>query len=304
MQKVKSGVTICILLSTYNGEKYIEEQLNSLLEQEGVEISILVRDDGSNDRTTEILSKWQTEGKLKWYSGENLRSARSFLNLLQTAPDCDFYAFCDQDDVWDCDKLKIAISKLSGLKNPALYCSNTMLVDYDLNEIGCSKKINRFNFIASLISNPVTGCTAVFNKELKDLACLFTPSYIDMHDWWIYRICMAVGGVLVFDEQPHIRYRQHGGNVIGGLVSSADIRKRHINALKRHGDGPRFRVIKELYYGYVHILPRDNAEILELAFSYKKSWRYKLKWLYKGTNAIGGFRNKRNFALAVLLNKF
>ena len=63
MQKVKSGVTICILLSTYNGEKYIEEQLNSLLEQEGVEISILVRDDGSNDRTTEILSKWQTEGK-------------------------------------------------------------------------------------------------------------------------------------------------------------------------------------------------------------------------------------------------
>ena len=90
---------ICILLSAYNGEKYIEEQLESLVGQQEVAADILVRDDGSSDKTHEILDKWQNKGLLKWYKGENLGFAKSFMDLVQRAGDYEYYAFCDQDDI-------------------------------------------------------------------------------------------------------------------------------------------------------------------------------------------------------------
>ena len=91
---------VLILLSTYNGERYIKEQIESLLKQENVKVSILVRDDGSTDGTINILNEYQKQGKLKWYTGENLKPAKSFMNLVENAPEYEYYAFCDQDDVW------------------------------------------------------------------------------------------------------------------------------------------------------------------------------------------------------------
>ena len=91
---------ITILLSSYNGEKYIEEQLNSIFNQTYDNISILVRDDNSKDGTVKILEKYAAQGKLKWYSGENLGCAKSFWDLLCNFGESDYYAFCDQYDVW------------------------------------------------------------------------------------------------------------------------------------------------------------------------------------------------------------
>lgn len=118
---------VCVLLSTYNGEKYLEEQLNSLIKQEDVELRILVRDDGSKDRTHEILDKWQKRGHINWYEGKNKGAAQSFMDLIYNAPEADYYAFCDQDDVWLPEKLKVAIDKIreSNEAMPCMYISST-----------------------------------------------------------------------------------------------------------------------------------------------------------------------------------
>ena len=119
---------IYILLSTYNGEHYLNEQIESLVRQVDVNYKILVRDDGSKDSTHVILNKWQQLGFLTWYRGENIGFAESFMDLVQKAPKADYYAFCDQDDIWLPNKLKAAVEKLELLKSgPQLYCSNLFI---------------------------------------------------------------------------------------------------------------------------------------------------------------------------------
>ena len=106
-----------VFLSSYNGEKYIEEQIDSVLQQKGVEVRILVRDDGSNDKTVDILEMLYKKGKINFYKGENIGYAKSFLNLLTHDNKADYYAFCDQDDFWLSNKLIEGIKKININKN-------------------------------------------------------------------------------------------------------------------------------------------------------------------------------------------
>ena len=99
-------------MSSYNGEMYLDEQLESIVAQKGVMTDILVRDDGSSDHTCDILDQWQQKTSLRWYSGENIGPARSFMDLLRQSGDSCYYAFSDQDDYWLSDKLKVAVDKL------------------------------------------------------------------------------------------------------------------------------------------------------------------------------------------------
>ena len=122
-------------MSTYNGEKYLREQIDSILGQRGVEVTLLVRDDGSSDATLSILDEYKSSGLLDYYCGSNLGPARSFMHLLQNAPASDFYAFSDQDDKWMDDKLLAAITSMEGHESePALYFSQTQLVDAGLKK--------------------------------------------------------------------------------------------------------------------------------------------------------------------------
>ena len=105
---------VTVLMSTYNGETYLKEQIDSILAQEGIRVKLLVRDDGSKDSTQQILDDYSKRGLLEWYKGENLKSARSFMNLVDTVSlDADYYAFSDQDDFWEKDKLSRAIDMLN-----------------------------------------------------------------------------------------------------------------------------------------------------------------------------------------------
>ena len=126
--------TVCVLMSTYNGEKYLQEQLDSIINQVGVNVRILVRDDGSTDSTTDILNNYKREGYLDWYSGTNLKSARSFMDLVNRAPESEYYAFSDQDDYWLPTKLQVAVNVLKSAdsRKSALYYSRTTLVDENL----------------------------------------------------------------------------------------------------------------------------------------------------------------------------
>jgi rhamnosyltransferase len=135
--------SVCVLLSTYNGEKYLKELLDSVLNQnceDKIKVSIFVRDDGSSDNTTNILKEYEQNGKiiLFGHGGCNLGFAKSFSSLLANAPLSDYYAFCDQDDIWLPDKLISAVERLEKEDNneiPLLYSTNLIVVDKDLNEI-------------------------------------------------------------------------------------------------------------------------------------------------------------------------
>ena len=212
---------ITILLSTYNGVKYLREQLDSLYSQVNIdEIDFLVRDDGSTDGTQDILNEYQKNHKnFKWYQGENKRPARSFWELLNRASGSDYYAFSDQDDVWNSDKVKVAIEQLKQLdeNKPALYMSDVHVVDAELKHIadGFVDTSVPVGYAYSLSNSVCPGCTFVFNEKARELATRFNAEeYIDHHDWTLYKI-VACFGEVIFDKTTHMDYRQHGNNVIG-----------------------------------------------------------------------------------------
>lgn len=209
--------TVTVVLATYNGERYLREQLDSLLRQKGVSVKIFVRDDGSTDHTHEILDEYQSKALLKWYTGEHLNVQNGYLDLLKNAPRSDYYAFCDQDDVWDDDKLLIAVTELDEMsaEKPAMYYCGQRLVNENLKLISTHKiASDRSPHTNFLISN-VAGCTAVFNQCLVDAVNGAEPNFILMHDSWLFKVCLALGGNYYADSTAHINYRQHGNNVAG-----------------------------------------------------------------------------------------
>lgn len=213
----KRNHSVTVVLATYNGEKYLREQLDSLIRQKGVSVKILVRDDGSKDGTKSILDEYQNKKLLTWYTGEHLNVQKGYLDLLKHAPQSDYYAFCDQDDVWDDDKLLYAVTELDELPNdkPSMYYSGQRLVDENLKLLLVHKiAADRSPYANFMISN-VAGCTAVFNQKLVDAANSASPDFILMHDSWLFKICLALGGSYYADSAAHINYRQHGNNVAG-----------------------------------------------------------------------------------------
>lgn len=216
-QAAQKKHSVAVVLATYNGEKYLREQLDSLLRQKGVSVRILVRDDGSKDGTTAILDEYQSKGLLSWYTGKHLNVQKGYLDLLKHAPQSEYYAFCDQDDVWDDDKLLFAVTELDEMpaEKPAMYYCGQRLVDENLKLISIHKiASDRSPHTNFLISN-VAGCTAAFNRCLVEAVNSAEPDFILMHDSWLFKVCLALGGNYFADSAAHINYRQHGSNVAG-----------------------------------------------------------------------------------------
>lgn len=209
-----------ILLSTYNGEKYLEQLLDSLVNQEYVDISILIRDDGSTDDTLSIIESYIDSNKdveIFLIKGKNIGYQKSFFELVKLAGDADYYAFCDQDDYWLSDKMYSAV-KLLKLENnsiPLLYTSNVTTVDSDLQPLNKNLfKENRvLDIYESFQKSILPGCTFVFNNSAREAISRY-DGYCESHDWAIYCICNTLGKV-VFDNNPKILYRLHGNNTIG-----------------------------------------------------------------------------------------
>jgi glycosyltransferase involved in cell wall biosynthesis len=210
---------VAVLLSTYNGGKYLQEQLDSLYRQSLNNVLILVRDDGSTDETRAILESEQAKGRLVLIEGNrNLGPAFSFFELLKTALilKVEYFAFCDQDDVWHPTKLAQAISKLGGLSNniPRLYCSAVELVDENLNQIAYSEIPQKIGFGNALVESIAAGCTMVINRTAANIIAKNLPQKVVIHDWWCYLVVSCFGDV-IYDPTSYIKYRQHSNNSIG-----------------------------------------------------------------------------------------
>ncbi|MCI8884827.1 MAG: glycosyltransferase family 2 protein [Dorea sp.] len=214
---------VAILMSTYNGEKYLDEQIGSILAQEGVDVTLYIRDDGSSDRTAEIIKYYcKRYHNVSFTQGENLGVGNSFMQLVYDAKDVyDYYAFADQDDIWLPEKIKMAADKIKESKRPLLYCSNQTLIDKNGIEMGIrhSKTIDS-SYLQVLSNNEATGCTMVWNKALQYLISdeKRRPSKKllkkRIHDVWI-AMAASVAGEIYYDKRSFILYRQHENNVVG-----------------------------------------------------------------------------------------
>lgn len=215
-----------ILMATYNGEQYIKEQIDSILEQSYEDWFLLISDDGSEDGTMHILNQYLDAFPKKIQvitnKGKEHGARANFNNCITYAPEGDYYAFCDQDDVWDKDKLKILLEDYEKLDNsmPQLIYHEIAVVSEDLRVLGehfsdySGLHLNMQEpFHALLLGNYIPGCSISFNRALKKIMKP-TPEDARMHDWWTILIGAAFGQ-LHKEEKTLLLYRQHRDNTIG-----------------------------------------------------------------------------------------
>ena len=233
-----SAPDVAVLLCTYNGGKFLAQQLESIGQQEGVKLAIHVSDDGSQDQTQSILKAFRErwgQTRLSVVQGPKRGHVDNFFSLIFANIEGAYFAFSDQDDIWDADKLSRAVKALSSLPEdrPALYCSRSLLIDEYGATIGFSPLFGKPpGFANALIQNIGGGNTMVMNRKARNLLCAVGPVDIVAHDWWTYILVTGSGGAVVYDQRPSLSYRQHKDNVIGSSTAWSDRFKRFFLALQ------------------------------------------------------------------------
>lgn len=297
MEQLKKVV---VMLSYYNGKNFIEEQVDSILDQKGVDIYLIIRDDGSRESDKVAIEKYKKRNNIDVLDGENLGCTNSFFSLLEYAykhyANYDYFAFSDQDDYWLDEKLLKATAKLEKLpqKEMNLYCSNLIVADANLNKLGMMWPGNvKVTLENSIVENHCAGCTMVFNKELVSFFFKNKPSEVKLHDKWLFHTCLLFGNVY-YDDNSYILYRQHGNNVEGaGFTLIAKV-KNFINSIA-HFNHQHIKELeaKELLKIYQSMLTNEQRDIIETVASYKENIMRRLKLLceYKGIRMNGYFDN-------------
>lgn len=208
-----SDKKVAVLLSTYNGEKYVGAQIHSILTQSYKNLVLVVRDDGSSDKTVKIVKEYmENYSNIKLVEGKNLGFIKSFFELLKLEQ-ADYYAFADQDDVWLPDKIALAVESLNKLDDskPNMAFSNSDYYDVDMKLIKEGEKGKTFSFTNSLYECVTQGMTMVINQKTKDTVLDYMPERVFFHDWWVYMICSGMGNV-AYDDVTTVKYRRDGKN--------------------------------------------------------------------------------------------
>ncbi|MCH3958439.1 MAG: glycosyltransferase [Selenomonas sp.] len=305
---------ICVMMSTYNGEKYIYEQIDSIINQKAEDILLLIRDDGSVDRTKEIINSFignlPNKREIILLEGDNIGVERSFYELIYYAKrkikKCQYYAFADQDDVWNENKLLVA-SKILGTmsyNDPNLYFSNLKVVDENLKFMGYKFKRgyvkNSKEFIVSEMC--AWGCTCVFNyMALKEISRI-QYSYFLAHDNWILWVC-AFCGNLHYDYNSYILYRQHKDNASGQIVFGVkkilnDINKVCNISNMRPECELRAKLIFDMYNDKLSFADRNL--IKKIAF-YKKTPINRIKLLFDLNITSGHIRKEIGRRIRIMI---
>jgi len=280
-------------MATYNGEKYIAEQIDSLLKQTYQDIKIYILDDSSTDKTWQIVCEYAERYPTKIFVQRQLRNTgnakHNFFQLMKTIRD-DYLMPCDQDDVWLPEKIEKTLRKMKeieeahGTDMPILVHTDFCTTDQMLNILDSSARnsakfnCNRTALHQILTQNVVAGSTAMYNRALADLI-YEEPNYCVMHDWWLALLASALGTISYINEST-VLHRLHEKNVSGGIAGSTILRKLYILT---HRDIMVTR-ISELYLQaaslleqYKEILSEDKIALLEEYCSLPKHNKFK-KW--------------------------
>jgi len=298
-----------VLMSTYNGETFLEEQIQSILQQSYSEVSILIRDDGSKDNTVSVINRIieKNPGKIELIKGENLGVVQSFFELLQFSDDtASYYCFCDQDDVWMSDKIERAVHALRSCSAIGMFFTSTMLVDQDLNEIKVwpSPHERETSFYNSLVQNIAVGATMVMNKAARDLLISKTPNTNNllMHDWWVYT-CISAFGEVIYDSKPTMYYRQHGNNVVGGNTTAIHKWQKKWESFRKHsGDKLLKRQAVEFANQYGDQLDGEKLNQLQLFIQPRLSLKQRLNYLHKSKLYRQSWAENQLFKFLVLID--
>ena len=219
----KKSPSVAILMCTYNGEDFLEEQLDSIQHQDYKNWTLYVNDDGSKDATLDILKRYQKKWGVKRLHirrGPQKGFSQNFLQIIcDKKINADLYFLSDQDDVWMPHKLSHTLQKLSKLDplKPILYCARTTYVSSDAKKIiGQSDIFLRPpSFRNAIVQSIAGGNTMAFNNALKKIVSQFKLIDIVSHDWWLYIVNELSGGETLYDTESTILYRQHSRSLIG-----------------------------------------------------------------------------------------
>jgi rhamnosyltransferase len=266
------------MLATYNGEKFLREQLNSICDQTLLKnILLYVGDDGSSDSTLSIINEYKSRiNILERTEKSHLGAALNFWNLLLTAPEADYYAFCDQDDIWDKDKLEIAVNAIKDCSEPTLYHSNFRMID-SFSKIIKKDKPYAQNIIELMTySGWSIGCTMFFNNKAMEIFKKLKLTKILMHDT-VTKAVILVSGKIVYDEIPRISYRQHENNVTARSKSNFFgiwkkryelwFKNKHLMSI----------LAKDLLCNFEKIDDENTRKWLQLLCNYRRNFSYKLQ---------------------------
>ena len=240
---------------------------------------MVIRDDGSSDNTLNILKSYENKHNIQYYSGDNKGAAQSFFDLLMNCGEFDYYAFCDQDDVWKEDKIYKAVKKfeLEGNDNtPMMYCSNAALVDENLvltNKKTIYNKKPNICFESSTCFCYCLGCTCVLNKYFVNVIRAHkVPKNMIMHDTYLEELCLAIDGKILYEHYDSVLYRQHSNNVsgygMGNLMSMIAHRIRFILTHRQIGVAEQALDIVSLYDD---MISAEHKKILNIVAGYKSN---------------------------------
>ncbi|MCI8307882.1 MAG: glycosyltransferase family 2 protein [Lachnospiraceae bacterium] len=288
-----------ILMSTYNGERFIRKQLDSIINQ-NYKVSLLVRDDGSTDSTIEIIKEYGRKYDfITLVEGENIGVVKSFFELIRISDsEADYYSFADQDDIWFEGKIARAVEKLEKMdeEKPCLYCSRQTLIDSEDNILNVKmKEVHiRPGFGNAIVENIATGCTCVMNKKLRDLAAKGEPDYTIMHDWWLYLLASYMGEVY-FDNRPQMYYRQHGSNTMGSRTNYIEEFRERVR---------RFSANKNKLYRQLSSFDKkfraagEEKKIVDMVLGHKESLSKRIRCIF--SRKIYRQRKLDNFIFKIL----
>jgi glycosyltransferase involved in cell wall biosynthesis len=250
---------VAVLMATYNGAEFLPRQLDSLSAQTHENWRLWVSDDGSTDATLDILRRYQEvwgAEKLHISPGPQKGFQHNFLSLTAREEiSADYYAWSDQDDIWLPEKLARALERLGSLNadgQPALYCGRTIWIDGQGREVGLSPLMNHCppSFKNALVQCMGGANTMVFNQAARALIAAQPGLAVTTHDWWAYQLVTGCGGLVFYDREPMVRYRQHGGNLIG----------------KNRGLRPRWNRLRKVLTGdWRHLVGRQLAALQKAA---------------------------------------
>jgi glycosyltransferase involved in cell wall biosynthesis len=270
---------VAVLLCTMQAQHFLAEQLNSIATQTHPAWAIWASDDGSDDYTHAILDYYQShwgDDRISIHAGPAEGSTANFLSLTCRADiEADYFAYADQDDIWEADKLERAVAWLKTIPDnvPALYGSRTLLVDARNQHIGYSPLFERPpSFRNALVQSIAGGNTMVFNRAARELLRAAGDSVEAVtHDWWAYMLVSSCGGKVHYDVYPTVRYRQHASNQFGSNTSPvAQVKRARL-------------LVQGRFRGWVdanlsalqrvrHLMTPENQQVLDDFIRARKRW--------------------------------
>nr|WP_294679512.1 glycosyltransferase [uncultured Blautia sp.] len=295
-----------VIMSTFNGKQNVVRQLDSILAQKGVDVSVLIRDDGSTDGTLELLKQYcAAHNNVRVIPGKNVGWRKSFLCGLELSEKADYYAYSDQDDVWLPNKLEECVDILESEKSnePSMvhcnrYSCDEELKPFEVQSIKIPKPVSKKN---ALTQEYAQGCTIVMNKAAKDLVTKYKPSELAPHDFWTGLLCYYFGKVYYTDSRLiyHIRYKNSesdAGNIRAGQKS------RMKNLFKKRD--MYYNPAKDMLEGYSDLLTEKDKIFLSRVAGAKNSLRNRLLILFDPQFRRISLKGTIMLKLSIALGKF